>query len=282
MKNCNITSIKKWLGSLLILTASQASAQYYYSDIISTKQINAQYHLLKTNSIKSVELSSFERNSEPTDGFKGNQKIDQKENRVETYTRTNASGETFFTAWYNSQGMLTHSIDSSQEAVDESFYEYDAQNRLLLIRNKSHSDNVASTETHQWQYNANGIPSGMLRIRNNMDTLTVEMVIDDKGLVTEEKTFKKKQPQGTVYYYYDTQNRLTDIVRYNLKAKRLLPDYMFEYNETGQLKQMISIPEGSNNYLTWRYLYNEKGLKKMELCYSKEKELLGKVEYVYQ
>jgi hypothetical protein len=48
-----------------------------------------------------------------------------------------------------------------------------------------------------------------------MDTLSVEMVIDEKGLVTEEKTFKKKQPQGTVYYYYDTQNRLTDIVRYN-------------------------------------------------------------------
>jgi hypothetical protein len=136
MKNCIITSIKKCLGFLLILTASQASAQYYYSDIISTRQINAQYHLLKTNSIKSVELSSFERNSEPTDGFKGNQKIEQKENKVVTYTRTNGTGETFFTAWYNNQDMLIHSIDSSQEAVDESFYEYDAQNRLLLIRTK--------------------------------------------------------------------------------------------------------------------------------------------------
>jgi hypothetical protein len=262
--------------------ASEASAQYYYSDIVSTKQINAQYHLLKTSGVKSVELSSFERNSEPTDGFKGSQKIDQKENKVATYTRTNGTGEAFFTAWYNNQDMLVHSIDSSQEAVDESFYEYDAQNKLLLIRTRSHSDNVSTTETHQWQYNENGIASGMTRIRNNMDTLTVTMTLDEKGLVTEEKTFKKKQPQGTVYYYYDTQNRLTDIVRYNLKAKRLLPDYMFEYNENSQLKQMISIPEGSNNYLTWRYLYNEKGLKKMELCYSKDKELLGKVEYVYQ
>jgi len=282
MKNCKVTSIRKWLASLIILTASQASAQYYYSDIISTRQINTQYHLLKTGNIKSVELSSFERNNEPTDGFKGNQKIDQKDNKVVLYTRTNATGETFFTAWYNNQDMLVHSIDSSQEAVDESFYEYDAQNRLLLIRTKSHSDNVSTTEIHQWQYNTNGIPSGMLRIRNNMDTLTVELIIDEKGLVTEERTFRKKQPQGTIYYYYDTQNRLSDIVRYNLKAKRLLPDYMFEYNENGQLKQMISIPEGSNNYLTWRYLYNEQGLKKMELCYSKEKELLGKVEYVYQ
>lgn len=282
MKNCKVTSIKKLLASLIILIANQASAQYYYSDIISTRQINAQYHLLKTSGVKSVELSSFERNSEPTDGFKGNQKIDQKENKVVTYTRTNGTGEAFFTAWYSNQDLLIHSIDSSQEAVDESFYEYDAQNKLVLIRTKSHSDNVSTTETHQWQYNANGIASGMLRIRNNMDTLTVTLVIDDKGLVTEEKTFKKNQPQGTVYYYYDSQNRLTDVVRYNLKAKRLLPDYMFEYNENNQLKQMISIPEGSNNYLTWRYLYNEKGLKKMELCYSKDKELLGKVEYEYQ
>ena len=147
--------------------------------------------------------------------------------------------------------MIIRTTDSSQEAVNESFFSYDTKGLVSSIKNTSHSDNVASSEMHLWKYDANGKPVAMTRIRNNTDTLDVTYVADEKGNPAEERTFKKKAPQGTVYYYFDDQNRLTDVVRYNLKARKLLPDYILEYNNNLQLKQMITVPEGSSNYLLW-------------------------------
>ena len=155
------------------------------------------------------------------------------------------------------------------------FFTYNAQQQLVSIENTSKSDNVSSTEVHLWRYGGNGKPTGMLRIRNNTDTLSVTFVPDEKGNPAEERTFKNKAPQGTVYYYFDDQNRLTDVVRYNLKAKKLLPDYIFEYNQGNQLKQMISVPDGSSNYLLWVYRYNDQGLRSMETLLQQAKRAVG-------
>ena len=57
---------------------------------------------------------------------------------------------------------------------------------------------------------------------------------------------------------------------------------MFEYNDADQLTQMIIVPEGTSNYQTWKYYYNTNGLKQQEVCYNREKQLLGKVEYSYE
>ena len=83
------------------------------------------------------------------------------------------------------------------------------------------------------------------------------------------------------YYYYDDNKRLTDIVRYNVKARKLLPDYIFTYYAKGQLGSMLFVQEGSTDYNKWIYEYNEKGLRTKETCFTKQKELLGKIEYDY-
>ncbi|HSC39464.1 MAG TPA: hypothetical protein VLD19_16385, partial [Chitinophagaceae bacterium] len=98
----------------------------------------------------------------------------------------------------------------------------------------------------------------------------------------EEKVVRNRVSLGSTFYYYDAQNRLTDIARYNKKADRILPEYMFEYNDAGQVSQMIVVPEGTSDYQTWKYAYNANGLKQQEACYSKQKQLLGKVEYSYE
>jgi hypothetical protein len=76
-------------------------------------------------------------------------------------------------------------------------------------------------------------------------------------------------------------NRLTDIVRYNRKAKALLPDFLFEYDEKGLLRQMVQVQNGTTGHLTWKYQYAANGLKQREYCYNKNKQLLGKFEYNY-
>ena len=82
--------------------------------------------------------------------------------------------------------------------------------------------------------------------------------------------------------YYDDKNRLTDVVHYNEIAKKLLPDYMFEYTTSNKPQQMISIDESGRNYFIWKYSYTEKKLPEIQKCFSKEKRLLGTIQYEYQ
>jgi hypothetical protein len=57
---------------------------------------------------------------------------------------------------------------------------------------------------------------------------------------------------------------------------------MFEYDDNNRLIQKITTTSNLNlGYLTWRYLYNEKGLKTKEALFNKEKQLQGRIDYSY-
>jgi hypothetical protein len=137
-------------------------------------------------------------------------------------------------------------------------------------------------EEHAWIYDDNGKPEKMLRIKNDADTTYISFVIDESGNIVEENSKRKGVTQASFYYYYDMQNKLTDIVSYSRKAKRLLPIYIFEYNEGGLPATMLVVPEGSDDYQKWYYEYNDRGLKTKETCYNKRKQLMGKIEYEYE
>ncbi|HXO78063.1 MAG TPA: hypothetical protein VN824_22570, partial [Puia sp.] len=181
------------------------------------------------------------------------------------------------------QGLTQKISDTTDTYRSTSDYRYDAEGRLQSILNTSiETDNhLRDVEQHIWSYDAAGKPSSMLKIKNGNDTTFVRFVLDEKGNVAEERAMRNKTDLPVIYYYYDTDNRLTDIVRYSLKAKRLLPDNIFEYGDDGRTSSMLVVPDGSNDYLKWIYDYNEKGLKARESCISRQKELLGKIEYQY-
>jgi hypothetical protein len=123
----------------------------------------------------------------------------------------------------------------------------------------------------------------MLRIVNNTDTTEIRFTLDDKGNVVEELPFIKKVSRDKTYYYYDSKNRLTDIVRYNVKARRLLPDYMFEYSDKNQVIQKITtLSTIGLGYLIWRYVFDDRGLKIKEATFNRDKAMTGKIEYSYQ
>ena len=61
-----------------------------------------------------------------------------------------------------------------------------------------------------------------------------------------------------------------------------MPDYLFEYNENDQVIQKITpLSNLSLGYLTWRYAFNENGLKTKEALFNKSKNMTGKIEYQY-
>ena len=274
----------KLTGSLLLLLLARVcSAQYYYKDVVTIRQNEARMQLYRDNKVKSVKLNSFERDGSPTEGFTGSQEISADGSRISTHTKATGSPESWIIATYSPQGITLKTTDTSDTYRSVSDYQYDAQGRIQSILNTAiETDNhLKDLELHLWQYDASGKPSAMIKVKNNTDTTFIRFVLDEKGNIAEERAVRNKTELPAIFYYYDADNRLTDIVRYSLKAQRLLPDNIFEYGEGGRLSSMLVVPEGSNQYLKWLYEYNEKGLKVKESCYSREKELLGRIEYQY-
>jgi len=258
-------------------------AQYYYKDIILTKQTVEKWKAFKENKVGSVNLISFESNGAPTEGFECRQTIAADFLSISTYTRSNSSSVSNLIAYYDPKGRLTKTVDTSDTYQSTCDYEYDADRRIASITNTSiETDNqVKNTEKHIWKYNQQSVPLNMLKIKDDIDTTYVQFITDEKGNITEERAMRNRNALPVIYYYYNNDNLLTDIVHYNAKAQRLLPDYIFEYDNNGRLSSMIFVPPGSSNYQKWLYQYDEKGLKKKDNCFNKRKELLGRIEYQY-
>ena len=265
---------------VLLIVSRQAEAQYYYLDVIGTQQTNDQYKKITQHNLSSISATSFEQNSEPITDFVLEQSIGK--NQIVTRSASINSKESFFKSYYDNQ-QLVKTIDSNSSAINTVVYKYSGGKLLSSTSsNKDFDGTFDQSEVHQWQYDNAGCPINMLKIRNNADTTIIEFKADAAGNVIEENWKKNNRIIETYYYYYNSKNKLTDIVRYNRKARQMLPDIMFEYDATGLVSQMIQTQGTSANYLIWRYVYNNKGLKEKEFAFNKKKELLGKIEYAYR
>jgi len=117
---------------------------------------------------------------------------------------------------------------------------------------------------------------------NGTDSSTYNFKVDEAGNVIEEQLYRITQSAEPMYYYYDEDRRLTDVVRYHKILKRLLPDFMFEYDENDNVIQRISVVSATNSeYVTWRYIYDSRGLKTKDVLFDKEKRMSGRIDYAY-
>ena len=272
------------LFTLLAVVISSNKAQYYYRDIVSNKQALREQQELKDQKIRTIKVHSFEGNGVASEGFFCEKNISKDYRKMETFTRSYVSGKSLLTAYYDDNNLLVRSSDSSDLSVASSFYKYDSKGNISSIVFRSHSNDddfaTALNEEHLYFYNNAGQPIKMLRTRNKKDSATIVFKLDEHGNVVDE--LEQGKDGYRYYYYYNDKNRLTDIVKFNVVKNKLLPDFMFEYNSAGQVTQMISTEEGANsNYYTWKYVYND-GLRIIEKCFSKEKNLLGYFEYEYE
>jgi len=268
---------------LFVLLVQTASAQYYYKDIIAAKEAINKEKLYKETRVKSVELSSKDANDQPEDGFVCDQQVTNNFLQISTYSKSKFTPESFQTTLYSDNGFLKKTIDTSKSFYSVTDYQFDDAGRVINILNTStETDNqLKDVEEHQWQYDKNGKPLQMIKIKNGSDTTYIHFAIDEKGNVAEERAAHNNTFMQPMYYYYNNNNQLTDIVRYNAGAQRLLPDYIFSYNDGGALASMVVVPEGSTDYQRWVYNYNDKGLRVQETCFNKQKQVLGKILYQY-
>jgi hypothetical protein len=274
--------MKNIFAALFIFIAFTANAQYYYKDIIGVKESADIIKHYKLNNVRKVVLVSYDADGTKSDDFFVEQTFIPSSQILKTVTRSGVSDGSVLTSYSDDKGNIVKTIDSSESLVSTTIYNYNDAGLLSSIVSTS-ADNVKGfiiTEEHLWEYQ-NGKIWRMLRIKDKIDTSFVQFKFDEAGNIIEENSIRKGVATQPVFYYYDGNNRLTDIVRFNNKSKRLLPEYLFEYSPANQVIQKITVPSNSSNYLIWRYQYDNNGLKIKEAIYNKQKELTGKIEYQY-
>ena len=279
-----ISTMYRVLGILLLGIATQAQAQYFYNDILANKQAKENFLLLKTNEIKRVTVTSTDPDGMPTEGFAILQQINSKKNEMVTSTQSTISPVSIFSSSFTPTGNLLASQDSTENAVSQTTYSYGENDNLQKVTSQTHEPEksvIKFSENRLYSFDGSR-PTSMIRIKNRKDTLKVEFIAEEHGLVGEERWIEKGKTIETYYYYYDANGRLTDIAHFNKTARRILPDYIFEYDTKGRITSMDAIVTGTNQYRNWRYSYDARGLKIKEIIYNKDKRAEGKVLYNYE
>lgn len=266
------------------LLSHKVSAQFYYQDIVNNKKVMAEKNTYQSQKVRKITIHSFEGDKSPSKGFFCEKNISKNYRTIETYTKSAQSGNSLFIAEYNADGQLKKTVDSSDILSSYSLYEYDTSGNLVSITqgSKSYDEDYTAgmQEVRKYKYDTDNKPVQLQRIKNGRDSVLIDFVKDAKGNITDEIEPGKNGKH--FYYYYDDKNRLTDIVKYNYVKQGLRPDFIFEYDDQNQLTQMVTVEEGvSGDYNTWEYIYNDEGLRIIEKCFSRQKELLGYIEYEY-
>ncbi len=262
--------------------AQDAVAQYYFNDIVARQQASDYHAILEKQGVTKVTARAFERGNRPAEDFVLEQTLSNGASLVTT--TSNTQGKPTVTRTEYNNGRLYKTTESALNVLTETSYSYGANGLLqeLTIASTDTFMQAKSVERHLWYYNEAGNPSRMLKIKDGVDSTVVTFVYDEKGNVAEEKWMRKGRNTETYYYYYNTDKRLTDIVRFNYKAQRMLPDFIYEYDDKGRVTKLTQIPSGSSSYLIWTYTYNDRGLKETETCTTKFREPLILIRYRYE
>ncbi len=275
--------MRSCLTIFCFLFASVGFSQYYFNDIVSTQFSNDQYKLLRTNKVKKIKATSYEADNSVTEGFALEEDISLDGKRITLSTAVSAGKSSVTNRFYElSKLKKTQSSNTNIDTKTEYTYNEKGWVQKILFTTTDTAMKSTLTELHEWTYNEAGQPVSMLKIKNKTDTTQIELIKDEQGLIAEERWKKKNRLQETYYYYYDANKQLTDIVRYNSKLKKLLPDFQYEYDSNGRISQMIQLSFNTASYIVWKYTYTEKGLKQKEVGFDKERKLIGRIEYVYE
>jgi len=274
--------MKKLPLLILLLFYFAANSQYYYKDIVAATDITRLMKTYTANNIQKISAKGITPEGSSSSEFSEVGEVNGTTLKVTTNNNKAISTLKFN---FNDRGQLINSVDSAINIKSLSTYTYDANGKIISISNAAtdadSSGDFSQTEVHQYIYK-DGKLDRMWRIINKKDSLEVRFGTDEHGNVIEERNFRRGVLADPIYYYYDDRNRLTDIVRFNYKANRLLPDFLFEYDDNDRVIQKITTTSGNNlGYLTWRYLFDEKGLKTKEALFNKDKQLQGRIDYSY-
>ena len=240
--------------------------------------------VLKSNKVLTISAIGYDPLGAKNPDFSEIQELISNTNTLKISTTNSPSEKTILLLNFDRSNRVIFMSDSSKDVLSKTSYKYDGDGRIAEIINTSSdsAQTIRIVEEHKWFYTAAGSPLKMLRIVDKTDSTEIRFTLDENNNVIDERPFKKNVEGEMVYYYYDEKNRITDIVRYHKKLKKLIPDYLFEYDDNDRVIQKITTLSNLNlGYLIWRYAFNSNGLKTKEALFNKDKVMTGKIEYSY-
>lgn len=264
-------------------------AQYYYNDIIGTRETNRQMQSYIANNVKMVTATGYTPQGSKATDFAEVQEITGNGKILKVSKNSDLTHSSFYQR-FDEQNRLISIMDTTLGIQNITSYEYDTGGRVISIQNSVNdkATDINQVEVHRWIYSKDGKVEKMWRTINGTDSLEIRFIPDENGNPGEERTFRKGYETDMLYYYFDERNRITDIVRFNKKVKKLLPDVIISYDDDDRIIQRITSTPGDNlrsttwvGYIIWRYIYNGQGLKTKEALFNNEQQLTGKIEYSY-
>ena len=120
--------MKAVLALLLLLAGSDvAYSQYYFNDVLTAKQTNLQYLLLKKNKIQEVTALSFEADGSPAEDFMLIQEISFNRNEIITTSQYPSTGRSVSSSIYSGD-KIVKTVDSSDNIKRTITYSYTGNN----------------------------------------------------------------------------------------------------------------------------------------------------------
>ncbi len=264
----------------LTLALGTARGQHYYQDIISTGQTAATMAQFKANKVTGQIVRSLDASQETDNDFICVRTTQAPYRTLKAVTQSRNSGRSVLTSTFSTSGRLTKTVDSTEHTISTVQYKYTEKGWLEDVESgvRGREDKYRLQEKHRYEYDSTGRLLRMILRKGNADSIIVAFKTDKEGRVIEEMEPGRQR----IYYNYDAQGKLTDVLRYYPARKRMLPDYSFEYGADGKLAAMTVVTPETGDYLIWKYSYDEKGLAQREDCYGKGLELLGRIAYKYE
>jgi YD repeat-containing protein len=283
-------SLKSFVSFLLLGFAPllSAHAQYYYQDICNAQKTMQEHRQYREKGIRHIRIRSYDADHSPNKGFRCVKKISDDFLQVKTETASFQTGNSTIISMFDDSGRIVHTIDSTALSINDTYYYYDGHDlrRIDSIRFYSYSVNGTDTfrfhEAHAYKYDDSGRLRKMLRSKNDKLYSVITFSTDSLGRVISERERGKYDTVPTEYYKYDDRGNMTDIYHYNPLRQKLEPDYLFDYDNHGRLAEKTTVTMNTNNYLLWKYFYDERGLVSREECYGKKHALLGELDFEYE
>ena len=214
--------MKNVLLTIALFSNITTFCQYYYNDITDARAIGEKMKNYIGRKVKTITATGYDARGAKTTDFNEWQEINAEKKLLKISAR-NAQQVTRQYYQFDDQNRLTGITDSSGDIKSTTAYNYDNNGNLILIKTSIKDSLQDFTETieHQYQYTSGKKPEKLLRIINGKDSSEYRFTIDEKGNVVDEQLYRRGVGIDPIYYYYDEKDRLTDVVRYNKKAKKL-------------------------------------------------------------
>src|SRR5579864_9089008 len=115
---------------VLLMVAFKADAQYYYKDILLSRQNQENWKSFHDMKVREVNIQSIDANNEQTPDFICLQKVTPDFASISTFTKSVNVPASTLTAYYDQTGRMIKTIDTSDTYKSTTEYTYNEKGEI--------------------------------------------------------------------------------------------------------------------------------------------------------